>query len=135
MPLDASLNSDDVQVPELQFDESPKVSKDEERSGALEAVGALSTCSNDQSTSKTLVHMVSEFVIELLQALEVPESQIDELVAQLEFCKPVESDSDSEGEFSDNLVMVQLCEIANRIIANRDEADIKLEHSAQSVRL
>ena len=81
MPLDASLNSDEIQVPELQFDESPKDTKDEERSGALEAVGALSTCSNDQSTSKTLVHMVSEFVIELLQALEVPESQIDELVA------------------------------------------------------
>ena len=135
MPLDASLNSDDFQAPELQFDESPeKDSKDEQHSGVLEAVGALSTCSNDQSTtSKTVVHMVSEFVIELLQALEVPESQIDELVARLEFCKPL--DSDCDGEFSDNLVMVQLCEIANRIIANRDESEIKLEHSAQSVRL
>ena len=50
--------------------------------------------------------MISEFVIELLQSMEVPEAQIEELVAQLEFCKLNDECVDPTAASNDNQVMI-----------------------------
>ena len=72
------------------------------------------------------MHLISEFVIALLQTLDVPESQIDELVAKLEFCKQVP-------ESSTNTTMVQLCEIAHKIIAPSARKPIEEEENEKEV--
>ena len=58
------------------------------------------------ASAKTVVHLISEFVIELLQSMEVPEAQIEELVAQLEFCKLSDECVNPAAAKNDNQVMI-----------------------------
>ena len=54
--------------------------------------------------------MISDFVIELLETLEVPESQINELVAKLEIVNTLDQPEE---------LMVHLCSVAKRLIEDR----------------
>ena len=68
------------------------------------------------SNSKSIVHLISDFVIELLESLEVPEDQIEELAAKLEVVSNLERPED---------LMVHLCEVARRIIDGENPAEDK----------
>ena len=76
---------------------------------------------------QSIVHLISDFVIELLEALDIPQSQINELVAKLEIVQTMESPEE---------LMVHLCQIGQKIIQGKnDEAELFTRTTKEQVRL
>ena len=63
---------------------------------------------------QTIVHLISDFVIELLETLMDNEDKINELVAKLELVSTLEKPED---------MMVYLCSVGQKIIESRDGND------------
>ena len=60
------------------------------------------------------MHQISDFVIELLETLDIPENQIEELVAKMELVRTLERPED---------LMVHLSSIARQIIDGENPSE------------
>ena len=56
------------------------------------------------------MHLISDFVIELLETLDIPESQISELIAKLELVTTLDQPEE---------LMVHLSSVGQRIMENK----------------
>jgi hydroxypyruvate isomerase len=73
------------------------------------------------------VHLISDFVIELLETLDIPVTQIEELVASMELVKTLDRPED---------MMVHLSGIARQIINGETPSELRIsEPSLSQVRL
>ena len=76
-----------------------------------------------EEQEQTIVHLISDFVIELLENLQVEEFKISELAAKLELVTTLEQPED---------LMVYLCSIGQKIIESKDgEVEEKLGNVTQ----
>ena len=64
----------------------------------------------------SITHLISDFVIELLEMLEVPEERINELAAKLELVRTL------NGKPED--MMVYMCSVGQQLIQGKDDSDI-----------
>lgn len=73
------------------------------------------------------MHLISDFVIELLESLEIPDAQIEELAANMELVKTLDRPED---------MLIHLTTIAGKIIKNESlETDQILEPTLPQIRL
>lgn len=81
----------------------------------------------EASPQKSIVHLISDFVIELLESLEIPDAQIEELAANMELVKTLDRPED---------MLIHLTTIAGKIIKNESlETDQILEPTLPQIRL
>ena len=62
----------------------------------------------------SITHLISDFVIELLEMLEVPEERINELAAKLELVRTL------DGKPED--MMVYMCSVGQHLIQSKDDS-------------
>ena len=63
-----------------------------------------------------ITHLISDFVIDLLERLEIPEERINELAAKLELVRTLNDKPED--------MMVYLCSVGQQLIQSMDDSEI-----------